>query len=236
MWDPCSLSHPHCGESLGIHFQQSWRVWFSPEGSEGNEILGQIWQGSEAPSDFVPAAYVSNMWNWTYFLNKRHNCLTAGFLWSVHHGLASPCCAGWGSAGSMTLNIATMWWGKLYFEFIAGFGNCSHQLSPALPFCALLYFTLSAHHTCLEAAAWLWPQKRAHLPWAGLQPRSACSFLRRAVLWWLCFLSMEESRRVVIQWKEITVSWLTPCLRELEGSAWEKGAQGDCLTLYNRFL
>lgn len=139
----------------------------------------------------------------------------------------------WGSAGSVTLNIATVRWGKMYYGFIAGFGNCCqscHQLCPSvLSFISLLVpITLAwkLQHGCDPQGKW------ADLPWAGWQPRSVCSFSRKAVLWWLCFLSMEECRRVVIQWKEITVPWLTPCLRELGGSAWEKEA-GDFLPLYN---
>lgn len=106
-----------------------------------------------------------------------------------------------------------VWWGEKYCEFIAGFGNYCQRLSPTLSsvlsFISLfvpIMFAWRPQHGCdpLKVPNW------ARLPWAVLQPRWVCTFSRKAVLWWLCFQSMEKSRRVVMQWKEIAVSWLTP--------------------------
>lgn len=96
------VCHIHTGERCrGICIQQSSRVSFSPEGSNGNEVLEQFWQGLRAPSDLPTVACVNNMWNWTYFLNGRPNCLIAAFLCCVCSGMALSCHAGWGFAGWM---------------------------------------------------------------------------------------------------------------------------------------
>lgn len=167
----------------------TFTLWSDAEGSASSKAeecsflqrevkVMRFWSSFNRDREHLPTVVcANNMWNWTYFLNRRHNCLIAGFLCCVRSGMALSCYTGWGSAGYGPWPYGPILCmvpdpghsssvvGKKYCEFIAGLWE---SLPEAVTSSVLLWFLLfhsscpSRLPGCCSMAATLWKSQNGH--------------------------------------------------------------------------